>query len=81
MFMRIPLHTQEHFSFSINPVLTFYADMHVYSFNGGAISAGALMFLMSISTSIAGVVMLVRDKRVLHHSSQPPPPGTNHYLR
>ena len=28
---------------------------------------------------IAGVVMLVRAKRVLHHSSQPPPPGTDHY--
>ena len=23
--------------------------------------------------------MLVRAKRVLYHSSQPPPPGTNHY--
>ena len=23
--------------------------------------------------------MLVKAKRVLHHSSQPPPPGTNHY--
>ena len=43
------------------------------------ISAGALMFLVGIATFIAGVVMLVRAKRVLHHSSQPPPPGTDHY--
>ena len=34
---------------------------------------------MGIATFIAGVVMLVRAKRVLHHSSQPPPPGTDHY--
>ena len=37
------------------------------------------MLLASIATFIAGVVMLVRAKRVLHHSSQPPPPGTDHY--
>ena len=37
------------------------------------------MFLVSIATFIAGVVMLVRAKRVLHHSSQLPPPGTDHY--
>ena len=37
------------------------------------------MFLVGIATFIAGVVMLVRTKRVLHHSSQPPPPGTNLY--
>ena len=37
------------------------------------------MFLVSIATFIAGVVMLVRAKRVLHHSSQPPPPGADHY--
>ena len=43
------------------------------------VSAGALMALVGIATFIAGVVMLVRAKRVLHHSSQPPPPGTNHY--
>ena len=34
---------------------------------------------MGIATFIAGVVMLVRAKRVLRHSSQPPPPGTDHY--
>ena len=34
---------------------------------------------MGIATFIAGVVMLVRAKRVLHHSSHPPPPGTDHY--
>ena len=39
----------------------------------------ALMALVGIATFIAGVVMLVRGKRVLHHSSQPPPPGTDHY--
>ena len=43
------------------------------------ISIGTLMFLVSIATFIAGVVMLVRAKRILHHSSQPPPPGTDHY--
>ena len=43
------------------------------------ISAGALMALVGIATFIAGVVMLVRAKRVLHHSSQIPPPGTDHY--
>ena len=43
------------------------------------ISIGTLMFLVGIATFIAGVVMLVRAKRVLHHSSHPPPPGTNHY--
>ena len=37
------------------------------------------MFLVGIATITAGVVMLVRAKRVLHHSSQPPPPGTDHY--
>ena len=39
----------------------------------------ALAFLVSISTFIAGEMMLVRAKRALHHSSQPPPPGTDHY--
>ena len=43
------------------------------------VSAGALTFLVGIATFIAGVVMLVRAKRVLHHSTQPPPPGTDHY--
>ena len=43
------------------------------------ISIGTLMFLVSIATFIASVVMLVRAKRVLHHSSQPPSPGTDHY--
>ena len=43
------------------------------------ISIGTLMALVGIITFIAGVVMLVRAKRVLHHSSQPPPPGTDHY--
>ena len=37
------------------------------------------MLLASIATFTAGVVMLVRAKRVLHHSSQPTPPGTDHY--
>ena len=43
------------------------------------LSISALMALAGIATFIAGVVMLVRAKRVLHHSSQPPPPGTDHY--
>ena len=42
-------------------------------------SAGALLFIVGIATFIAGVVMLVRAKRVLHHSSQPRPLGTDHY--
>ena len=42
-------------------------------------SVGTVMFLMGIATFIASVVMLVRAKRVLHHSSQTPPPGTDHY--
>ena len=42
-------------------------------------SVGALMVLVGIATFIAAVVMLVRAKRVLHHSSQLPPPGTDHY--
>ena len=43
------------------------------------ISAGTLTFLVGIATFIAGVVILIRAKRVLHHSSQPPPPGSDHY--
>ena len=43
------------------------------------VSVGTLMLLVSIATFIARVVMLVRAKRVLHLSSQPPPPGTDHY--
>ena len=37
------------------------------------------MCLLGVATFAAGVVMLVRAKRVRHHSSQTPPPGTNHY--
>ena len=43
------------------------------------LSVSALMFLVGIATFIVGVVMLVRAKRVLHHSSQLSPPGTDHY--
>ena len=43
------------------------------------LSISALMALVGIVTFIAGVVMLVRAKRVLHYFSQPPPPGTDHY--
>ena len=43
------------------------------------LSIGALMFLVGIATFIAAVVILVRAKRVLHHSSQLRPPGTDHY--
>ena len=39
----------------------------------------ALMALVGIATFIVGVVMLVRAKTVLHHFSQPPPTGTDHY--
>ena len=61
--------------------------LFIYSATAGAalptvvvpISIGTLMLLVGIATFIAGVVMLVRAKRVLHHSSQPPPPGTDHY--
>ena len=44
-----------------------------------SVSAGALTFLVGIATFIAGVLMLFRAKRILHHSSQPPPPGTDRY--
>ena len=37
------------------------------------------MALVGIATFTAGVVMLVRAKKILRHSSQPPPPGTDHY--
>ena len=43
------------------------------------ISIGALVVLVGIATFTAGVVMLVRAKRTLHHSSQPSLPGTDHY--
>ena len=45
-----------------------------------AISVGALMALVGIITFVAGLVMLVRAKRVTHHSSQPPPSATNPYV-
>ena len=37
------------------------------------------MLLVGTATFIAGVVMLVRAKRVLHHSSQPSSPRIDHY--
>ena len=37
------------------------------------------MLLASIAIFVASVVMLVKAKRVLHHFSQTPPPGTDHY--
>ena len=39
----------------------------------------AVMVLVATATFTAGVLMLPRSKRVLHHSSQTPPPGTDHY--
>ena len=42
-------------------------------------SISAIALLLGIATFIAGVVMLVKAKRALHHSSQTPPPGTDHY--
>ena len=49
------------------------------SFIVAPLSLSALMVLASIVTFIAGVVMLVRAKTVLYHSSQPPLHGTDHY--
>ena len=43
------------------------------------ISAGTLMVLVGIVTFVAGVVMLVRAKMVLHHSSQLPLTRTDLY--
>ena len=43
------------------------------------LSISALMALVGIATFIVGVVMLVRAKRVLHHSFKISPPGTDHY--
>ena len=37
------------------------------------------MALVGIATFIAGVGMLLRAKRVLHHSSQTLPSGADHY--
>lgn len=37
------------------------------------------MVLVGIATFTAGVVMLGRAKRVLGHSSKPPPLGNDHY--
>ena len=43
------------------------------------ISVGVILALVGDATVIAGVVKLVRAKRIQHHSSQPPLPGTDHY--
>ena len=68
------------YSFSFNPVLSPYADVCTcVPSMVGPISFGAILALVGIATFIAGVVMLVRAKRVLHHSSQAPPPGTEFY--
>ena len=37
------------------------------------------MALLGIVTFTVGVLMLIRAKRERRHSSQPPPPGTDHY--
>ena len=37
------------------------------------------MVLLGIATFTIGVLMLIRAKRERRHSSQPPPPGTDHY--
>ena len=37
------------------------------------------MALLGIATFTVGVLMLIRAKRERRHSSQPPPPGTDHY--
>ena len=72
------LYTQDLFSLNINPVLTLYAAACI-SLMVVPIFIGTLMALLGIVTFIVGVVMLVRAKRALHHSSQPPPTGTVHY--
>ena len=36
------------------------------------------MVLVGIAALIAGVVMLVKARMAWKHSSQPPPPGTDH---
>ena len=43
------------------------------------ISVGTVMGLLGIATFTVGVLMLIRAKRERRHSSQPPPPGTDHY--
>ena len=68
------------YSFSINPILSPYADTCTCVPSMVVpISFGAILALVGIATFIAGVVTLVRAKRVLHHSSQLPPPGTDLY--
>ena len=37
------------------------------------------MVLLGIATFTVGVLMLIRAKRERRHTSQPPPPGTDHY--
>ena len=62
-------------------------NLSLYFFNIGVttsiavvlMSISVITLLLGIATFTAGVVMLVRAKRVLHHSSQTPPPGTDHY--
>ena len=39
----------------------------------------AVMVLVATATLTAGVVTLLRSKRVRYHFSQTPPPGTDHY--
>ena len=43
------------------------------------LSISGLTLLVGVATFTVGVVMLVRGKRVLYHSSQTPLPGTHHY--
>ena len=38
-----------------------------------------IQYTDTLGIAAFSVVMLVRVKRVLHHSSQPPPTGTDHY--
>ena len=65
---------------SFIPVLTPYADACTCVLSMVvAISFGAILAFVGIATFIAGVVMLVRTKRILRHSSQPPIPGADHY--
>ena len=61
---------------SLSPILNVGNDESIIVV---PVSLSGLTLLVGVATFIAGVVMLVRAKRVLHHSSQSPPPGTDHY--
>ena len=61
---------------SLSPILNVGNDESIIVV---PLSISGLTLLAGVATFIVGVVMLVRAKRVLHHSSQTPSPGTDHY--